>query len=119
VSTDLVAFLRECLAEDERVAQRVQEAYAGEDKFWAPAVVINAGALVDPGRVLRDVAAKRAIMDMMRRYEGAILQESAIARPGDPIPSNLYAARDALLAVVRHLASVYEGRTGYREEWRP
>lgn len=106
--------------------------YSGTLHEWRPNVIgdregfgaassVNAAHIArhDPARVLRDVAAKRAIVDDLRRYEGAIRQESATARPGDPIPANLYAARDALLAAVQHLASAYDDRPGYDESWRP
>lgn len=57
--------------------------------------------------------------DLLRLYERGIYLESVSAQPGDPIPTNLYSAHDALLAAVRHLASVYAARPGCRQEWAP
>lgn len=52
----------------------------------------------DPARVLRDIEAKRAILD-------------GIVSPMDWTPQ--------MQAVVRHLAAVYADKDGYREEWAP
>ena len=65
----------------------------------------------DPARVLREVEAKRRILD---DYERAF--EDRKLHPGDLA---LAGARLALHGVVKLLALPYSDRPGYREEWRP
>lgn len=111
---ELVTWLRGCLDEDERVAERVRQAYANEE-FWAPAAVINAFALVDPARALREVEVKRGVI---RLYENA----AAAQRAGSAsriVATQDAAASEVLYEVVRLLASAYADRAGYQEAWRP
>jgi len=62
----------------------------------------------DPASVLRDVAAKRAIVDELTRVD---------KWDGDGVGGhNAYALAEAIL---RHLAAAYGDRPGWREEWRP
>lgn len=107
--TELVTWYRAQLAEDERRAERVREVYADEE-FSAPATVINAGALVDPVRVLADVAANRRIVAL---YEHKA--ESMALYPNQGNAGGLSALTD----VLRLLAFAYADRPGYREEWKP
>jgi hypothetical protein len=65
----------------------------------------------DPARVLREIEAKRQLVE---RYERAM--ENRRAHPDD------LASAGALLALhgaVKLLALPYADRPGYREEWRP
>ncbi|MBX9392248.1 hypothetical protein K4749_01205 [Streptomyces sp. TRM72054] len=65
----------------------------------------------DPARVLREIDAKRQLVE---RYESAM--ENRRAHPDD------LASAGALLALhgaVKLLALPYSDRSGYREEWRP
>lgn len=126
---ELVTWLRACLDEDERAAK----AATGRDWYWsndapAPAKYMLAaddGQIVlpiapsdvwpqkadaehivrhDPARVLREVEAKRRILDMDDRQP--------VLYPDDE-------AAVALQDVLKMLALVYASRDGYREEWRP
>lgn len=75
----------------------------------------------DPASVLRDVAAKRAIVDLHEHqvferpdyYSGQTVGCTICHRAHDED----YPGGWCL--TVRHLAAVYEDRDGYREEWRP
>lgn len=129
--SELVDWYRAQLDEDERVARaagsRLDGSYewvAGEAN--ADGVRTKAGTPVtrfswpnemehiarhDPARVLRDVAAKRAIVDA---YEHKA--ESMARYPGLGNASGLV----SLTIVLRQLASAYSDRPGYREEkWKP
>ncbi|CAM5250209.1 hypothetical protein SGLAM104S_01610 [Streptomyces glaucescens] len=84
----------------------------------------------DPERVLREVNAKRQIIDL---YAAAVEERVAVrARMREVIHSDrdefgrlhqeeseLIAAAQGLAPVVRLLALPYADRPGYREEWRP
>ncbi|MBU5946776.1 DUF6221 family protein [Streptomyces sp. PAM3C] len=59
----------------------------------------------DPARVLREVAAKRQIIERCTRVQGLLLDDFSAERLVDDV-----------LAL---LALAYAGRPGYREEWRP
>lgn len=124
---DLIAFLRGCLTADKDVALAAAEQGHPEWKHHEhPAdsgivsdgnghvVVYDEGnpgedkakhiALWDPARVLAEVEAKRAIVAAaaltIEIYSGGTVCDLA---------------REAL----RQLGSVYAGRPGYRDEWRP
>jgi Family of unknown function (DUF6221) len=123
--SELVEWYRAQLAEDARVAQaaiepdqmhpwgdRALERLTPEQ--WPDEVRGLLGgtwgehcARQDPARVLREVAAKRAIVD---RY-GEFDEDS-----GDDCES---CWAQGLGEAVQHLASVYADRPGYREEWKP
>ncbi|WP_439947204.1 DUF6221 family protein [Streptomyces sp. BBFR109] len=84
----------------------------------------------DPARVLREINAKRRILAL---YEDPIEARAALrvrmrqVINTDPDEfsrlhrqeSELIETARRLLPVVRLLALTYEGRPGYREEWRP
>jgi hypothetical protein len=114
---ELIEWLRAQFDEDEQVAQALHGSrwYVYEDgqvvewdgETWAdgsarlPNRHQGSWLVLDPARVLRDVAAKRAIVD-----ECAYLTDLQwhLASPA---------------ATLRHLASAYADRPGYQEEWRP
>jgi hypothetical protein len=133
--SELVAWLRAQVAEDERVAKRARGGRLPGADHWvageanADGVRTEAGTPVtqfswpnemehivrhDPARVLREVAAKRAIVDR-------VAEEAAIV--GTPRAQAATAQEWWLVMqahdVLRLLASVYAGRPGWRSEWAP
>ena len=127
---ELVVWLRAQLDEDERVARAAVEPDEmhpyGDRQLprltvdqW-PGMVHNYlggtwgehSARHDPARVLRDVAAKRAIVDWAERNPRAcddVHPETASWHPAGHGPH----------VILRQLASAYTDRPGYREEWKP
>lgn len=124
MSDDLVAFLKSCVDEDERVAKAATSGPWSAVESYPDAWVINGPtyniasegrdgdissgdsahiARHDPARVLAEVAAKRRIIDEYER-----------SRSGPPTEDELGLGR-----AVRLLASVYRGRSGWRSEWAP
>lgn len=142
MTDDLVTWLRAQLDEDERVARaagsRLDGSYewvAGEAN--ADGVRTKAGTPVtrfswpnemehiarhDPARVLREVAAKRAIVKLHE-------QVPATPRRGqeNPPATGCHWCNEwdgltwagGVCDTVRLLASAYSDQPGYREEWRP
>jgi hypothetical protein len=137
----LVAWLRAQLDEDERVAWAAlhpdavqpgtwsadqyaddpERRHVSEDKaghYWSVAHEVLAPiadhiARHDPARVLRDVAAKRAIVDEAALAFGATAVD-------DEVRDHVESVRQLWeLDVLRPLASAYADRPGYREEWAP
>jgi Family of unknown function (DUF6221) len=75
----------------------------------------------DPVRVLREVAAKRAILAEYKeslQFPYDLPEGIADGRDDDERERDAYLI-DVLDGVVRHLAAVYSGHPGYREEWKP
>jgi hypothetical protein len=135
---EFVAWLRQQIDEDERVARAAIEPKHGEsgqwydlpDDPWAPMVedrgskdviVYDEGrptdgqaahiARHDPARVLAEVAAKRAIVDGC---------EETLAREDswDPMTEGGSGEEFELARfVIRQQAQPYAGRPGWREEW--
>jgi hypothetical protein len=69
----------------------------------------------DPTRVLREVEAKRRILD-----EAGWAKQNAEMEGGDPRAAALYqGAWITYQAVLRWLSQVYADRPGYREQWAP
>ncbi|MFF9003653.1 DUF6221 family protein [Streptomyces achromogenes] len=129
---DLVPWFRTQLDVDERIARAADDTLGKTNMDWAyqpedelggkvvsargfdliPDVTAGIGAHVagyDPRRVLREVAAKRAIVDDIAHeiHWGA--------------RSNLdyQDAVDVFKRTLKRLALPYADRPGYREEWRP
>jgi hypothetical protein len=127
---ELVAFVRRCLDEDERVAQAasgfpweatislsgdqgdVQGVTSAFEDYCCSAEDATHIARWDPARVLAEVEAKRRILD---DYDILV---SAIRRVDD-VEGNrlLYARREARESDIRWLAQPYAGQDGWREEW--
>lgn len=86
----------------------VAECYTSPD---APAQEAEHIARHDPARVLRDIAAKRAIVEMYADK----------ADYDTPDPELEYAVGRAvgLGEAVRHLAAVWSGHPDYEEAWKP
>jgi hypothetical protein len=123
--TDLVEFVRAALDEDERVARAAEPApwtaheeaadpdegyVAGPDGY---VLVYNEGTVSlgtaahiarhDPARVLADVAAKRAILEL----HNAVPEEEYCSEDEQRKPCQ----------TLRLLAQPFAGRPGWREEW--
>jgi hypothetical protein len=108
---DLVAFLRQCLAEDERIARELGELdYADEGGLGS----IGGWPLMDylkrfgSTRVLAEVEAKRLILDQIEPW-------LHVEDEYDGVETTLRAEGTELLC---HLAQPYAGWPGWREEWR-
>ncbi len=118
---DLVKFLRERLDEDEAAAKLVESVWPGETitrVLAAPEryalmqhdVSPTRAAHItrhDPVRVLREVAAKRAIVADYENTDGDSPRDRERGR------------WDRSHAAVRHLAAVYSHHPDYRPEWAP
>lgn len=117
--TDLVAFLRAALDDDERVAQAAART---RGTFWTPvglqstfdARVDDHIARHDPARVLREVAAKRAILDLHHKQEAAEFEDRRSVASWCPVCGDAEAC-----PTLRHLAAVYADRPGYDPAWAP
>jgi hypothetical protein len=104
--TDLAAFLAARLDEDEAAAREMHEARvcSGCSDGWEAGFDPERCDCGYPARVLREVAAKRAILENYVTFS-AYSQES----PG------IKAAITVLENVIRHLAAVYSDHPDYRE----
>lgn len=135
MTDDLVAFLRAQFDDEERVAR-----YAGGTGGWELGACIDAAepgttewqvcegrypvahvrgntraghvARHDPARVLRDVEAKRAILNEHR--PGRSFRDD-----GKPVCAQCRKSRTYPCTTVRLLALPYAEQPGYREEWKP
>jgi hypothetical protein len=97
--TDLVTFIRARLAEREALAK----ACSGDEWAASGDVALHAAAN-DPAYVLRDIAAKRAIVDA---YENAVdIQDQPPYTAG-------------LAYAIAEIATVDEDHPDYDESWRP
>jgi hypothetical protein len=109
--TDLVEFLRAALDEDERVALEAVDDYYYLDEGEATLRFLEHH---DPARVLAEVAAKRAIVD--------VCAEADAKCPADDWPDEAgmewAALSDQARYLLRLLAQPYAGRPGWQEEWR-
>ena len=132
---DLVQWLRARLDEDEWIAREAGGKYESGGRRWederfgsdgtvgderGSVVVYRTGvgrqhsvhiARHDPARVLREIDAKRQLVE---RYERAVENRRA-----HPEYLSSAGAHVALQAAVKLLALPYADRPGYREEWRP
>lgn len=112
MSTDPTAWLLGQVDEDERIAQaaprRDWTVYLAGDSDTGELTeqrVLDHVARHDPARVLAEVAAKRAILDL--HDQGDKADECAICFAVWPC------------GTLRALATVYADRDGYDERWRP
>jgi hypothetical protein len=132
---DLVQWLREQFDEDERIARAAQRQRGGGEwvaRADASGIVaveglpVRAGEPIpvvlhpdedetaehiaehDPARVLREIDAKRQIIEQHERYAA---ERRRMMGGWDPQSDD-----SPILAA---LATVYADRPGYREEWRP
>ncbi len=74
----------------------------------------------DPARVMAEVAAKRAVIDMTFRYEAKIDGEWACCHSADEIRAGVCTAIPVNeIETLRILAAVYADHPDYQPEWRP
>jgi hypothetical protein len=132
MADDLLKFLRDRLGEDERVAQaaaaELGSAWYYDDEFVLARReddMVATGsqdfldrehgehiARHDPARVLREIDAKRQVLDW---YE----QRAAVDSRGEDPDDYENVTGSTLETVVQILALPYADGPGYREEWRP
>jgi hypothetical protein len=106
---ELVAFVRRCLDEDERVVRQMMAEPGG---FYLEAEtdsvnIMTVGAYVyrwPPKRVLAEVEAKRSRIGLLDLLLGT-------SEPGDD-------AADIASTLLRIEAQPYAGQPGWREEWQ-
>lgn len=127
---DLVAFLRARIAEDDAAARSATQG----EWVWSREFVTPPGyhhrtigplepgdaahiARHDPARVLREVEAKRRVVDECAYWEAKV-QEAAADPTVIPYPS-LADRYEVAFAVLRALGTAYADHPDYREEWRP
>jgi hypothetical protein len=99
-----------------------EEAWAeAEELFGAEHLTDPALVLVDdPARVLRDVEAKRALLDDVLGYESTIDGEWGCCHSGQQIADGKCPEiHPGKIPALRHMAFPYADRPGYRPEWRP
>ena len=132
---DLLEFLRAAIDTDERLALAVEDRSAPWNGEWTapeegygvrthngwtvvsghgqtslpPGVAVHI-ANHDPARALREVAAKRAILDSLD-------EENDCVHFGDWTTCADSCPVDVIWQVIKILASAYRGRPGWREEW--
>lgn len=111
MSDDLVAFLRDQLDEDERIARAANtspEMVTGIPRSYAEApVVLHIARFADPARVLREIDAKRRLLYQFEQRGNSVRATAGLWDGG---------VWDDML---RLLALPYADRPGYRKEWRP
>jgi hypothetical protein len=137
---DLAQWLHAQLDEDERIARAatlgpwVQSGvgdYGWTVDFGRPGAGVETAdteqgladadfiAAHNPARVLREIDAKRQIIDQCA-YWNERAARKAVDPPKHPQPGlDLGLLLDAMNPVLRALALPYADRPGYREEWRP
>jgi Family of unknown function (DUF6221) len=131
MSDALAAFYAARLDDDEAAAKA---AAASGPWYWAeprtyPQRIARAEeaahiARHDPARVLREVAAKRAIL---AEHEAIYPAVGRADGGGIPDPEGVVSVfaychvcdEDAPCSTLRHLAAVYSDNEGYRDEWKP
>jgi hypothetical protein len=134
---DLLMFMRARLDEDEEAAKAVGYAriQTGEYLWGSKYLLLQDGkggeskattefdgdlaehiARHDPARVLADVEAKRALLDLYVEHER--MDRETFEAEGEHARS-LVSLRAAYLDAVRCHATVYADHPDYREEWRP
>lgn len=86
---------------------RSDVAWDNERNVWNDAKHI---ARHDPARVLREVEAKRRIIDLYARTQRGYIEQGS---------SDDFTGEQYLRDVLRLLALPYSDRPGYQEEWRP
>jgi hypothetical protein len=113
---DLTAFVKARLDEDEETANAVRPK-DWDDIGWAGvgATATAHAARFDPARVLREVEAKRAIVDLASKLVGREWpdwhKEHGIAPTVREEANHLY--------TLKILAAVYNDHPDYRQEWTP
>ncbi|MFF7096385.1 DUF6221 family protein [Streptomyces rubradiris] len=110
---ELVQFLRARLDEDEQIARDANaspEMVTGIPRSYASAPVALHIVRHDPARVLRDIEARRGIVDDLAQ----------VIREGEEYKGpDYYEGVDACERTLKRLALSYADHPAYREEWRP
>ncbi|WP_405695252.1 DUF6221 family protein [Streptomyces coelicoflavus] len=120
---ELVQWLRAQLDNDDRTARAASSGWYGYNPTEQIAFVPPEDALHiathSPARVLREIDAKRQIIDQFAYWNERAASE-AVNPPKFPQPGlDLGLLLDAMNPVLRLLALPYADRSGYREAWRP
>lgn len=110
MSADLMTWLRAHLDEDERVARRAPRTWRSELMILHEAQAHV--ARFDPARMLREVEAKRRILNSLPSW-------NLPARPEDDEPEYAYGYARGLYEAIQWLAVLYADQPGYLDEWRP
>jgi hypothetical protein len=135
VSEDLIDWLRDQLNEDEQIALAIEVKEWTEESSWfndmlnplpsqrrerpgwLPMITVEDVRHIarhDPARVLREVEAKRKVIEL---YEYAVA--AWLLDRDKPNPPTVHLGEKAMAeAVLQALALPYSDRPGYREEWR-
>lgn len=108
MTDELVAWLREQVDADERVAQAAADPECYFDMLSSSRAEEAFMFAFDPARVLAEVAAKRRIIDELERLIIVVGWTEEEHGGNDT---------ESLRDLLRLLASVYAGRPGWREEW--
>lgn len=127
----LLEFLEARLAEDERIARATAPTWESyelddcSDHDAQPHTLMCGWRLGEslrdkcecayPARVLREVAAKRAIIDLARMTEANIATTEALGH-APQVAAYRYIA-SGLFDAIAALASVYTNHPDYRQEW--
>ncbi|MCZ0207912.1 DUF6221 family protein [Streptomyces sp. UMAF16] len=135
---ELVRWFGEQLDEEERVARAADDTlgkvnldwqYQPEDPMGGRVVSVRGADLIpdvtagigahvaeyDPRRVLCEINAKRQIL-LARENASKTLSAT---EPGTAVHDLMTGAVNSYDHVIRLHAAAYDGRPGYREEWRP
>ncbi|MFI1524950.1 DUF6221 family protein [Streptomyces griseus] len=111
---DLVQFLRDRLAEDEQTARAAGDGWYGYDPeqqiAFVPPEDSRHIARHDPARVLREVEAKRRILD-------EVVPE--VEKAEEMIEDEWHTSTDAADDLIRLLALPYADHPDYQDTWRP
>jgi hypothetical protein len=132
---EMITFVRLQLDEDEQKALAIDAKEWAEDSSWfkdmldplpsqrrerpgwLPMITVEDVRHIarhDPARVLREVQAKRKVIEL---YEYAVA--AWLLDRDKPNPPTVHLGEKAMAeAVLQALALPYSGRPGYREEWR-
>ena len=130
MTDDLIAFLNARLDEDEAAAKKSH--YEGQRWLteeegvyrWPTDELVHSAdrkadarhiARFDPARVLREVAAKRAII----AEHGPSRQDGSRCRVCTAIADGGATRFRAPCPTLRHLAAAYSDHPDYRQEWKP
>lgn len=116
MTADILAFVKACLADDERLAWEWAEAEIKDPNQKGPR---QPGDPIrfNPGNILNDVGSKRLTIAL---YEETV--ETAAAFRAQGLAASAYdVAAESYLNVIRLIAYAYRNRDGYRAmpEWMP
>lgn len=125
--SDLIEWLRACIAEDEAAAQLVPnwDDHVAHEMDGFSANARRYAAEMTPAYVLAVCKAHREILDLHARdlYGDCSTCGEVNGWTGDGEGGEFYdsdrSAADYPCATVKALATIYAGRPGYRQEWRP